>query len=79
MKGFINKGNVFYRFQQLIVLVLHLILLQWMLYTLKESGTLPFTTVFFHFLGMSIFGGLLIFGTAKWAKRIHERELEDKK
>lgn len=75
MKNFINKDNFLYRIQQLIVLVLHLILLKWMLYTLQESGVLPFMTVLLHFLGMSVFGGLLIFGTAKWAKRLHEKEL----
>lgn len=75
MKLPINKKNIFYRLQQLAILILHLVLLKWMLYTLQESGVLPFTTVFFHFLGMSIYGGLLIFGTAKWAKRKHLQEL----
>jgi sugar phosphate permease len=60
-------GKWAYRFQQLIILVLHLILLKWIMYVLSESGTLPMDQVFFHFLGLSIFGASLIRGSAHWA------------
>ena len=45
--------TLFYRFQQIIILVLHLILLKWMYFTLTESGRLDFKEVLFNFLGMT--------------------------
>ncbi len=65
---FINKKNLFYRFQQLVILVLHLVLLYWMYFTLNNSGAMTSLTVLYHFLGMSLMGALLIRGTAYWAK-----------
>lgn len=83
MKGFITKDNLWYRTQQLIILVLHLILLKWMFYTLSNSGRLPVTEVVYHFIGMSIMGALLIRGSAYWArhhyiKEIKQNDLEQK-
>ena len=37
--------RLFYRFQQLIILVLHLVLLKWMHFSLTESGRLDFQEV----------------------------------
>lgn len=76
MKGYITKQNAFYRFQQLVILVLHLILLRWMFYTLSETGGMTTTIVFVHFAGMSIYGGLLIRGCAAWAKHHHLKETQ---
>jgi DNA polymerase-3 subunit epsilon len=64
-----------HRFQQLIILIAHLILLYWMYYSLTESGYLTFTSVMLHFTGMSIYGAFLIRGTAAWAKWHHEKNL----
>jgi len=83
MKGFITKENLWYRTQQLIILVLHLILLRWMFFTLSNSGRLPVAEVVYHFIGMSIMGALLIRGSAYWArhhyiKEIKQHDLEQK-
>jgi len=72
---FVNRENLFYRFQQLIILILHLILLKWMYYALTETGSMETKVVLLHFLGMSIFGALLIRGCAAWAKYHYEKEL----
>lgn len=77
MKKFITKNNIWYRFQQLIILVLHLILLKWMYYTLSHAGTLPTQEVLYHFIGMSIMGALLIRGTAYWARHHYIKEIKD--
>jgi|GEM_PF-492943 len=79
MKNFINKYNLWYRFQQLIILVLHLILLKWMYYVLSNSGAFTMTEVLYHFIGMSIMGALLIRGCAAWAKWHHQKELAARK
>lgn len=79
MKKFITKENIGYRFQQLVILVLHLILLSWMYYTLANSGRLSTTTVFYHFIGMSIMGATLIRGSAYWANHHYVKELKKRK
>lgn len=74
MKNFVTKENLFYRFQQLVIVVLHLILLKWMFYALTESGSMQTEQVLLHFLGMAVFGGLLIRGCAAWGKWHFEQE-----
>ncbi|MBC7713645.1 MAG: hypothetical protein H7177_09915 [Rhizobacter sp.] len=76
MKGFITKENLWYRTQQLIILVLHLILLRWMFYTLSNSGRFSTVEVFYHFIGMSIMGALLIRGSAYWARHHYIKEIK---
>lgn len=76
MKGFITKENIWYRAQQLIIFVLHLILLKWMFYVLSNSGRMPMTEVFYHFIGMSIMGALLIRGSAYWARHHYIKEIK---
>jgi hypothetical protein len=65
-----------YRFQQLFILVAHLVLLKWMIYSLSESGTLPILHVLGHFVGMATYGGALIRGTAYWAQRRYRKETQ---
>ena len=72
--NFINKYNWFYRLQQLIILVLHLVLLKWMHYALTETGQFSTSIVLAHFAGMSIYGALLIRGCAAWAKYHYEKD-----
>lgn len=69
----------FYRFQQLLILIAHLLLLAWILYTLSEAGTLTTTEVLLHFLGMSVFGAILIRGTAAWARYHYIKSVKQKK
>jgi len=66
--------RLFYRFQQLIILVLHLVLLKWMHFSLTESGRLDFQEVLLNFLGMAIYGGLLIRGCAYWGQYHWKKE-----
>lgn len=76
MKNFITKENLNHRLMQLVILVAHLALLRWIVYTLMEGGILPFTTLMYHFLGISIAGGLLIRFCAWFYKRQYLKELE---
>lgn len=76
MKDFITKNNLWYRIQQLIILVLHLVLLRWMFYALSNSGKLQTSEVFYHFIGMSIMGALLIRGSAYWARHHYIKEIK---
>ena len=81
INGFITRENIWYRTQQLIIFVLHLILLRWMFYVLSNSGRMATVEVFYHFLGMSAMGALLIRGSAYWARHHYikeiKRDLED--
>ena len=76
IKGFITKENIWYRTQQLIIFVLHLILLRWMFYILSNSGRMPTVEVFYHFIGMSAMGALLIRGSAYWARHHYIKEIK---
>jgi hypothetical protein len=74
MRNFITKENFWYRLQQLVILLLHLVLLRWMFYTLSNSGRLQMSEVFYHFIGMSLMGALLIRGSAYWARHHYIKE-----
>ena len=76
MKNFITKENIGQRFTQLIILIAHIVLLKWILYTLWEGGVLPFKTLMYHFAGISIYGALLIRTCAYIYKRQYLKELE---
>lgn len=73
---FISRDNWFYRFQQLLILIAHLLLLKWILWVLAETNQMQATTVFMHFTGLAIAGGGLIYGCAMWAKHHHLKELK---
>jgi len=62
-----NK-NIFYRFQQFIIILLHLVLLKWMHFSLTEAGHLNFKEVLLHFIGMALYGAILIRGCAYWGR-----------
>jgi hypothetical protein len=76
MKHFITRENMSHRLVQFLILVAHLILLKWILYTLYEGGILPFETLLYHFLGISVYGGLLIRTCAWIYRRQYLKELE---
>ena len=78
MKNFITQYNLWYRSQQLIILVLHLILLRWMYFVLSNSGAFTITEVMYNFIGMSIMGAVLIRGCAYWARYHYLKELKEK-
>lgn len=74
MNKWITRQNIAYKLQQLLILILHLVLLKWIMFALKESGSLKTSEVFLHFTGMAVYGGLLIRGCAWWAKRRYLKE-----
>lgn len=74
--NFITRDNLGQRTTQLIILIAHIVLLKWILYTLYEGGVLPFKTLMFHFTGISIYGALLIRTCAYIYKRQYLKELE---
>lgn len=76
IKNFITRENFAQRVVQLIIFVAHIVLLKWILYTLSEGGVLPFKTLLFHFLGISVYGALLIRTCAFIYKRQYEKELQ---
>lgn len=75
MKDFITRENFSYRLLQLFILLAHVVLLKWILYTLYEGGILPFKTLMYHFLGISVYGGLLIRFCAWIYKRRYMNEM----
>jgi uncharacterized BrkB/YihY/UPF0761 family membrane protein len=77
IKNLLTKNTLWYRFQQLIILILHFILLMWMYYTLSNSGRLSTTEVCYHFIGMSIMGAVLIRGCAFWARYYYLKEQKE--
>lgn len=74
-----KRPSYFYRFQQLIILLAHLALLAWILYTLSEAGAMSTEAVLLHFTGMSIFGAVLIRGTAAWARHHYVKSVKKKR
>lgn len=76
IKTWFRKESFSQRMTQLAILVAHLVLLKWILYTLYQGGVLPFKTLMYHFLGISIFGALLIRTCAYIYKRQYLKELE---
>lgn len=76
IKTWFKKESFNQRMTQLAILIAHLVLLKWILYTLYEGGVLPFKTLMYHFLGISIYGGLLIRTCAYIYKRQYLKELE---
>lgn len=78
LKDYIAKTwtlkHLFYRAQQLFIILAHLLLLKWMLVTLSEAGHWSMTQVVGHFAGMALYGALLIRGTALWAQYHYSRE-----
>lgn len=76
MNKFINRENIGQRFTQLMIFIAHIVLLKWILYTLYEGGVLPFKTLLYHFLGISVYGALLIRTCAYIYKRQYLKELE---
>lgn len=76
IKTFITKENLGQRMVQFLILIAHLVLLKWILYTLYEGGVLPFKTLLYHFVGISVYGALLIRTCAYIYKRQYLKELE---
>jgi apolipoprotein N-acyltransferase len=77
MKIFFHKNNFRHRSIQFIIFFAHILLLKWILYALYEGGILPFKTLMYHFIGMSLYGALLIRFCAYFYKRQYQKELKE--
>ena len=64
-----------YRLEQVLILLAHLLLLKWIIYALTEGGTVDTTSLLLHFLGMALYGSLLIAFCAWRAKRRYRNEM----
>ena len=62
-----------------IIFSAHILLLAWMFYALSEGGSMKTQEVLLHFLGMSIYGALLIRLSALSAKRDYQKHARRKK
>ena len=71
------KKSLFYRFQQVVIFVIHILLLWWIYWLLQNTGNLTTDMVLIHFTGIGTYGALLIYGCAKWAKYYHLKELRE--
>ncbi|MDA8792349.1 hypothetical protein N9N67_03835 [Bacteriovoracaceae bacterium] len=60
------------RITHTLIFILHIGLLGWIFYVLKNGGNFSIEKSLTHFLGMSLFGGLLITGSAKVIKRLND-------
>ena len=63
-----------YRLQQILIFLLHIVLLYWIYFALQNSGSMTTKEVLYHFLGMAVYGALLIRGCAAWGKYLYEKE-----
>jgi len=67
-----------YYFFNTVIFLTHLLLLGWILFVLRNSGNWQMLHVFYHFLGLAIYGTLLIVISAKGIKYFHIKELKQK-
>ena len=70
-------SNLSFRLQQVVIVILHLILLYWIFYALRETGDMSSEHVFYHFVGMGIYGTALIRGCAEWGKWLYRKDKEE--
>jgi apolipoprotein N-acyltransferase len=72
----ISRQNLGQRLLQIFIFLAHILLLGWILYTLYEGGVLPFQTLLLHFLGISVYGAVLIRTCAWIYQRQYQKEQE---
>jgi len=60
------------------ILLTHLLLLGWIIFVLQKAGAWAFTSVMLHFMGLALYGTLLIILSAKGIKYFHLKELKSK-
>jgi apolipoprotein N-acyltransferase len=56
----LDKKMLMYRGEQVLIIVAHLALLRWILFTLYEASTITPMKMLFHFVGMALYGAILI-------------------
>lgn len=60
--------------EKVLIVIAHLLLLKWIFFALYESGTMEISKMMFHFVGMAIYGAILIRGTAYLVQRRYMKE-----
>ena len=70
LKRWFLKESLTFRSWQVLILIAHLVLLRWILFTLSEGGVMDFYAIMAHFTGISLFGALLI----RFSAYIYRRE-----
>jgi len=55
-----NKKQILYRSEQVLIIVAHLALLRWILFALYEASTITPMRMLVHFVGMALYGAVLI-------------------
>lgn len=63
------KGNFSQKLQWVFIFIAHLILLYWIYFILSEGGSMTVLMMFFHFMGVGLYGALLIFISAWLGRR----------
>jgi apolipoprotein N-acyltransferase len=56
----LDKKMLMYRGEQVLIIIAHLALLRWILFTLYEASTITPMKMLFHFVGMALYGAVLI-------------------
>lgn len=74
-----SKENIFYYGQKALIILAHLGLLFWIGFVLMESGAMSLGPVLGHFAGLSLYGGGLIWFTAKWDRHNHLEKIRKKR
>ena len=69
-----NKVKLLYRTEQVLIILIQLLLLWWIMYVLQEGATMSTQLMLMHFVGIGIFGALLIRGCAYRAQKRFETE-----
>ncbi len=67
-----------YRGEQVLIIVAHLALLRWILFTLYEASTITPMKMLFHFVGMALYGAVLIRLCAYLAHRRFIKNIDEK-
>jgi apolipoprotein N-acyltransferase len=73
----ISKALILYRLEQIIIVVAHLVLLRWIFFALYQAGDLLAKDMMIHFLGMAIYGAVLIRLCAFLAKKRHLKQIDE--
>ncbi len=60
------------------IFIAHLFLLAWMLFVLKNAGSMTFNHVMWHFIGLALFGAGLIITSALGIKNIQKNQWKKK-
>lgn len=66
-----------FKFVQFLIFIAHILLLGWILYTLYEGGRLGMTKVLLNFMGVGVFGALLIRISALVAKKNYQNSIHE--